>query len=213
MTTIAEEVLLLAHEESTGKPLVNSTQLDPALGGALLAELAITGRIDLAGKKVVVRDTTPLGDEELDATLARIAGDSKERKPEWWVYRLSSAKLRRRLLTGLAERGVLDAEHRKVLGVFPVTRYPERDPRVEREIRERVQSVLAGSDPDERIAVLLAVLHAAKIDRKAFPGVRKERVKEIVEGAWVGDAVAKTIASINAAILAGGAAAAGAAGA
>ncbi|GAT69045.1 protease [Planomonospora sphaerica] len=213
MTTIAEEVLLLAHEETEGKPLVGATQLDSALGGALLAELAVNGRIDLDGKKVTVRDATPLGDEELDATLARIAGEAKERKPDWWVYRLSSAKLRKRLLTGLAERGVLNEEHRKVLGIFPVARYPERDPRVEREIRERVRSVLDGADPDERVAVLIAVLHAAKIDRKAFPGVRKERVKEIVESEWVGRAVAKTIDSINAAIVAGAVAAAAAAGA
>ncbi|GII04800.1 GOLPH3/VPS74 family protein [Planobispora takensis] len=210
MTTIVEEVLLLAYSEDEGKQLVGSLQLDAALGGALLAELAINDRIDLSGKKVTVKDTTPLGDPELDATLARIAED-KERKPDRWVYKLYSNKLRKRLLTGLAERGVLGEEHRKILGIFPSSRYPERDPRIEQAVRERVQNVLNGAEPDERVAVLIAILHAAKIDRKAFPEAGKERIKEIAEGDWVGDAVAKTIASINAAIIAGGAAAAGAA--
>ncbi|MEV7012975.1 GPP34 family phosphoprotein [Streptosporangium sp. NPDC051022] len=203
MTTIAEEVLLLAHSEEEGRQLVGSTELDAALGGSLLAELALNGRIDLDGKKVAVLNSAPLGNEELDAALARISADPKERKPDWWVGKLHSGGLRKRLLSALAERGVLGEERRKILGIFPSTRYPELDPSVEREVRERVESVLAGAVPDERVAVLIAVLHAAKIDRKAFPGVSKERVKEIVEGNWAGDAVARTIAAVNAAVMAG----------
>ncbi|MEV7907880.1 GOLPH3/VPS74 family protein, partial [Streptomyces anulatus] len=83
MTIIAEEVLLLAYGEVEGRQLVGSSELDAALGGSLLAELAVNGRIDLADKRVTVLDPTPLGDEELDATLARIAAEPKERKPEW----------------------------------------------------------------------------------------------------------------------------------
>ena len=152
MTTIAEEVLLLAYSEAEGRQLIGSSELDAALGGAILAELAINDRIDLAGKQVTVRDATPLGDEELDAALARIAGEPRERKPEWWVQKFHSAKLRKRLLSRLAERGVLREEQHKILGIFPSTRYPERDPSIEQGIRERVQSVLSGTDPDERIA-------------------------------------------------------------
>ncbi|MGC5009867.1 GOLPH3/VPS74 family protein [Streptosporangium sp. DT93] len=202
MTTIAEEVLLLAYGEQDGKQLIGSTELDAAIGGALLGELAVTGRIDLADKKVVVRDATPLGDEELDAPLERMAAEAKARKPEWWVQRLQTGKVRKRLLTRLAERGVLDEERYRTLGIFPGTRYPERDPRVELEIRERVRNVLAGATPDERITVLIAVLHAAKIDRKAFPDASKERIKEIIEGGWAGKAVSDTIAAVNAAVMA-----------
>src|ERR1044072_1906891 len=108
MTTIAEEVLLLAYDEEQGRQLIGSSERDAPLGGALLAELTVGGRIDLADKKVTVLDATPVGDEELDAALARIAAESKARKPEWWVQRLHSGKLRRRLLSRLAERGVLD---------------------------------------------------------------------------------------------------------
>ncbi|MFI6509895.1 GPP34 family phosphoprotein [Streptosporangium sp. NPDC050855] len=201
MTTIAEEVLLLAYGEQDGKQLIGSTELNAALGGALLGELTVAGRIDLADKKVTVRDTTPLGDEELDGPLARMAAETKARKPEWWVQKLQTDKLRRRLLSRLAERGVLDEERHKVLGIFPSTRYPERDPRVELEIRERVQGVLSGAVPDERVTVLIAILHAAKIDRKAFPDASKERIKEIVEGGWAGKAVSDTIAAVNAAVM------------
>ncbi|MEU4835367.1 GPP34 family phosphoprotein [Streptosporangium sp. NPDC023615] len=201
MTTIAEEVLLLAYGEKDGKQLIGSTELDAAIGGALLGELAVAGRIDLTDKRLVVRDATPLGDEELDAPLARMAAETKARKPEWWVQRLQTGKLRKRLLTRLAEQGVLDEERRRTLGIFPSNRYPERDPRVELEIRERVRNVLSGAVPDERVTVLISVLHAARIDRKAFPDASKERIKEIIEGGWAGKAVSDTIAAVNAAVM------------
>ncbi|MGN9837629.1 GOLPH3/VPS74 family protein [Nonomuraea sp. H19] len=211
--TIAEELLLLAYSEE-GKPLMNSMQLDPALAGAILAELAIEERVDLSDKKVMVKSPAPLGDDELDAMLTRIAEERRNRKPAWWVQRLQSAKLRKRLLTKLVAAGVLAEERAKVMGIFPVTRWPETHPGVEANVRERVSAVLAGADPDARTAVLIAIMHAAKFDRKAFPGASKQRIKEIAEGAWAADAVAKTIAAINAAAVAAiSAAAAGGAGA
>ncbi|WP_327586640.1 GPP34 family phosphoprotein [Nonomuraea sp. NBC_00507] len=199
--TIAEELLLLAYKED-GKPLINSTQLDPALAGAILAELAVADRVELSNKKLTLKDPAPVGDDELDATLTRIAAERKDRTPQWWVQRLHSAKLRTRLLTKLASAGVLTEERGKVLGLFPITRWLEAQPGVEANVRERISAVLAGADPDARTAVLIAIMHAAKLDRKAFPGTSKARVKEIAEGAWAGDAVAKTIASINAAAMA-----------
>ncbi|TDD12726.1 GPP34 family phosphoprotein [Nonomuraea deserti] len=200
--TIAEEFLLLAYRDDKGTPLINSTQLDSALAGALLAELAVGGRLDLSDKKVTVTDPSPLGDAELDATLTRIATEGKARKPAWWVQRIQSGKLRKRLLTRLAESGVLAEERGRALGIFPVTRWPEAHPGVEADVRERVSAVLAGAAPDARTAVLIAIAHAAGLDRKAFPGASKQRIKEISEGAWTADAVAKAIAAINAATMA-----------
>ncbi len=42
---IAEEYLLLALDDETGKPRIGSDRLNPALGGALLAELALRERV------------------------------------------------------------------------------------------------------------------------------------------------------------------------
>ncbi|MGW5266213.1 GOLPH3/VPS74 family protein [Microbispora sp. NPDC004025] len=200
--TIAEEVLLLAYREDTGKPIIGSIELDCALAGALLAELAVRGRVGFDGKKLRVENGAPLGDEELDATLSRIIGEARRRDAGWWVGKLRMGRLRKRLLTRLAARGVLSEQEGKILGIFPTTRYPELDPRHEQGVRERVQDVLTGAEPDERTAVLFAVMHAAKLDRKAFPGAPKDRVKEIAQGQWTGEAVRKTIASVHAAVVA-----------
>ncbi|MFI7615521.1 GPP34 family phosphoprotein [Nonomuraea terrae] len=201
MVTIAEELLLLALSEDKGKPLVSTAQLDPALAGALLAELAVRDRVELSNKKVTVKDPSPVGDDELDAVLSRIVAQEKEKSPVWWVQKLQAGKQRRRLLSRLAASGVLSEERGKVLGVFPVTRWPEAHPGVEADVRERVSAVLAGAAPDTRTAVLISVANAASIVRKAFPGADKARVKEIAEGAWAADAVAKTIAAATAAAM------------
>ncbi|MDF5752988.1 GPP34 family phosphoprotein [Spongiactinospora sp. TRM90649] len=208
--TIAEELLLLAYREADGKPLVSSTELDAGVGGALLAELALSGRLDLGDKKITAADPAPTGDPELDDALALIAARDRPQKPEWWINRLRPHDRRKRLLGRLAERGALTEEKIKILGLFPATRYPERDPGMETEIRDRLWSTLTGADPDERTAVLIAILRACKLDRKVFPEADKKRVKEIAEGDWAGTAVARTIASINAAVAAGVAAAAAA---
>ncbi|MEU9891413.1 GPP34 family phosphoprotein [Sphaerisporangium sp. NPDC051011] len=200
--TIAEELLLLAYRDDTGKPLIGSTELDAGLAGALLADLFVARRLGLEGGKVVVLDPAPTGDEELDAVLAHVAADH-ERKPAAWVSKIKSMALRKRLLSRLAGRGVLSERSTKVLGLFPSRSYPEQDPAVERAVRARLAGVLAGAEPDERSAVLIGVLNACKLDRKLFPEADRRRVKEVVEGDWAGPAVAKTIAAVNAALMAG----------
>ena len=63
---IAEDLLLLATDDGTGKSEISTMQLDPALAGAVLMELVVAGRVDLQGEgrkaEVVVIDDTPLGD-------------------------------------------------------------------------------------------------------------------------------------------------------
>lgn len=205
--TIAEELLLLGYHDETGRPQAGSVELDAAVAGALLAELAVAGRIDLRDDMVMVTDRSPVGDEELDAVLARVHGEPKPRKAQWWVERLRSGELRKRLLRRLAERGVLSEETTKLFGLIPLRRYPERDPSAEQEIRRRIENVLTGADPDPRTAVLISLLHAARLDRKAFPKTHRRRIKEIAEGEWAGAAVYRAIVAVQAAVTAAVAAA------
>lgn len=207
--TIAEELLLLAYSDDKGRPLVSTAYLDPAVAGALLAELAVHDRVELTGRKLTgrkltVTDPAPLGDDELDAVLALMAGRKSDRSPAWWVQKLQSHKLRNRLLSRLAGMGVLSEQRGRALGLFPVTRWPEVFPGVEADVRERVSAVLAGADPDDRTAALISLVHAAGLSRKAFPGADRKRVKHIAQGAWAAQAVAQVIAAIGAAVTSSG---------
>src|SRR5215208_6739076 len=73
---LAEDLLLLLTDDDTGKLAASSTEVDVALGGALLAELALMDRVDVAGAdervregRLVVRDANPTADSLLDEAL------------------------------------------------------------------------------------------------------------------------------------------------
>jgi len=204
--SLPEEFLLLAYDED-GTPLTDGTHLDNGLGGALLLELALNGRVDVADKRVVVLDPAPTGDSLTDEALDRIR-DDKPRKPGYWVTKLSK-QARPRLLDKLVTEGVLTVEKDRVLWVFPRTKYPSASgepPAVEVAARERMRTAILGTGPvDPRTAALCALVAATDLDRKVLRDLDRRvvqaRLKEIGEGAWAAEAVRKAIEEIQAAVM------------
>lgn len=88
--------------------------------------------------RLKVLDATPTGDAILDERLAYVA-DKPGKRPKDQLGRLSK-KLRDQVLARLAERGVLEADQNKVLGLFPVTRWPAKDARHEAEVRTALEA-------------------------------------------------------------------------
>jgi Golgi phosphoprotein 3 GPP34 len=204
--TLAEELLLIAYNDTTGRSESGSTELDCGLAGALLVELTLARRIDIVDGKVVVMDPAPTGDALVDGALTRIAGEQRARKPDWWVGKLKTG-VRDELLARLTKRGVLQMQRRKVWKLFPVRRYPTLDAGIESAARSRLQSVVGhGTQPDARTAALASLLDACGLARRTFPDLdRKQlklRMKELGEGQWTSDAVRKAIQSIQAGVAA-----------
>ena len=76
MTSIAlaEELLLLAYDDETGKATVSRIGLDLGMAAAVLVDLALAGRVVYGdGGNLVVKDRTPTGDPIADAVLAKVA--------------------------------------------------------------------------------------------------------------------------------------------
>jgi hypothetical protein len=226
---IAEELLLLCLDPGSGRSKVGNDRLDPALAGALLAELALLERVGVTEegtgwsawtqrRRVKITDLRPTDDPELDQALQVLAeGEGKPVKDFVTSFsrRRLSKGLRQRLLERLAATGVLDRRAGTVLGFIPSTTWPERDRRPEDEVRQRLHAALvAGVTPTERTVTLVALLQVTgaltKIldveDRKAV----KARAKELSEGDWAAKAVKQAIE--EAAAAGASAAAAGAAG-
>jgi hypothetical protein len=221
-TLIAEDLLLLLLEDDTGK-LTGTSYPQPALGGALLIELALVEAVAVEEKKGLwksakVRPTTAVPDDAvLRAGYDLVA--EKERGAQDLVDRLGKG-LKEQLADRLVERGVLERRDDKVLGMFPRTRWPAADRTHEDQVRRSLTAVLvSGAEPDQRTAALVAVLSAIDkahkvVDHQGMSSrdVRK-RAKQISEGAWaakaVRDAISASVAAIGA--VAAGAAAAGAA--
>jgi hypothetical protein len=165
MTSIAlaEELLLLAYDDQTGKATGSRIGLDLGMAAAVLVDLALAGRIAYVDGYLKVIDPSPIGDPIADAVLARAAGDEPH-TPAQWVQRLRHG-LRTRVLEDLVARGVVQDVDETQLGVIHVHRFPTTDPAYEAEIRNRLAAALTGDDiPDERTAALATLLVACRME-------------------------------------------------
>src|ERR1700754_5207210 len=156
--TLADELALLALDDRGAKQMGHPA-FDYGLGGALLVELALTGRVVVEDNRVAVADPSPLGAPLLDEALARIS-DERRRKPKDWVSRLAK-RLPGRVLDELVGAGVRTRESSTVLLVFDRTRYPVpggRPAPAESELRTRLDTAIRSYAPLEpRTAALLAL--------------------------------------------------------
>ncbi|MGP3689399.1 GOLPH3/VPS74 family protein [Streptomyces sp. IBSNAI002] len=206
--TLAEEIMLLSLDDESGATRQRQA-VGWAVAGGLLLELVLAERVTVKGKYLALSDDTPTGEELLDGRLGLIGtwlrGRSKRRVTDWLTK--DQAKAVGAAVERLRERGVVSVEESKVFGVFPRRRYPEADGTVERALRERlVAVVLRGAEPDQRTAGLVALLHAAKLHRLAFPdlprGQVSARMAEIAAGQWAAESVRAAIRDMQAAMVA-----------
>ncbi|WP_405571320.1 GOLPH3/VPS74 family protein [Streptomyces sp. NBC_01167] len=207
--TLGEEIMLLSLDDESGAAKERQAA-GWAVAGGIVLELVLAGRIAVDRERLTVKDTTPTGTRLLDERLALIdAWASKKSRPPKitdWLTR-DHDKAVTATIDSLRERGLVSEEQRKVLGLFPVRRYPEADGSAERELRSRLAAlVLHNATPDDRSAGLIALIHAAKLHRLAFPDLpRKEvspRMEEIANGQWAGESVRTAIRNMEAAMVA-----------
>jgi hypothetical protein len=207
MPTLLEELALLSHESANGRA---STYLDLGLGGAVLYELALAGRIGLDGKKVRVLDPTPTGDPLLDSRLAAIAAD-KPRSPHAVVARTAKGLLTT-VRDALVASGALRHERTTSLRIFTVNRYWSNARNATADARTRLTSAARnGRAFDDRTQALLSLVAAVRLEKAIFPDRQtrpsRKEIKAFAEAHWVGAATRRAIANregANAAATSGG---------
>jgi hypothetical protein len=166
MTSIAlaEELLLLAYDDETGKATGSRIGLDLGMAAAVMVDLALAGRIAYVDGYLKVIDRTPTGDEIADAVLAKADADDQPHTPAQWLQRLRH-RLRTRVLEDLVARGVVRDVDETQLEYIHVHRYPTVDPAVEAEIRKRLgEALMSEGAPDERTAALCTLLTACRME-------------------------------------------------
>ena len=92
MLTLPQELYLLAlHEEKGRVPAALSTSLHYGLGGAILAELILQGRVGLDdNRKAVVVNNSMFGEDDLlNEGLERIQASARHHKATYWVSTFS----------------------------------------------------------------------------------------------------------------------------
>ncbi len=206
---LAEEFLLLSLDDETGRREVGNDKLEPALRGALIAELALRERIGITAdsegwnrrRRLTITNLEPTDDVELDRALSYLSERAGKRIKDLvssMGHRLLGKGLRDRLLERLAAAGVLAEEQGRVLGIFPHRTWPVLDRGPEEEVRGRLHSTLvAGLTPTEATVSLVGLLHATDRVRKVVPSddpkAVKARAKALAEGDWVARAVSQAI--------------------
>jgi hypothetical protein len=210
---IAEEFLLLALDDVSGRSKVSIQTLEPALGGALLAELALLERVGVSPHtagwrergRITLTSAVPTDDPELDRVLDELSVRKGTRVKDL-ISPVSTRRITKgvlnRLLTRLAAEGVLTADRGTLLGVIPTTRWHPSDPEPEEELRGRLQSALVGGAvPTGRTVALIGLLEATSLLPKVVlaDNVRalRRRAKELAEGDWAADAVRDAIEQVG----------------
>lgn len=205
---LAEDLLLLLTDDSTGRLLVAGAEMDLALAGAQLVELSLSGRVDLEAKRLVVRDGSSTGDAVLDSALAVVR--RREGRKVSAVMGELGRRIRPALYQRLSDSGVLRCEEGRVLGVFPTRRWPTASADHEAALRRALTAALVRGEPlEERGRALVALLHALRATHKVVVprehGLRRReldsRAKELSEGSWGSDAVRAAVDAMMAAVI------------
>jgi hypothetical protein len=221
---LAEDLLLLVTDDASGRLRVPTDQLDPALAGANLVELTMMGRVGLSGEgsagkpgRLIVCDSSPAGDEVLDAALRIVLARVGHRPSA--VIRPLGRDLRRTLYERLAAAGAVRAERARVLGVFPVRRWPAQDAGHAAQVRRQVtEALVQQAAPDPGSTALIALVHALKCEHKIvdprLSGLSRRqlraRAEEIAQSNWTSPALRQMIDAATAAVKAAAAASASA---
>ena len=165
--SFAEELILLMLDEKTGYlEVVPGWQFSCVMAGAIIADLALKGRIDTDLESLYLVDSTPTGDELLDFALRDIEKSEKVQDTQYWIER-NAQRVDDIITTSfdrLVERNILVHE---LGGFFGLTRsisrsgaYPSSDSTVRREAKARILDIILHNDiPDPRDAILIALMH------------------------------------------------------
>ena len=209
---LQEEILLLLLHDEKGTVLGNA-MYPFALAGAMMAELVLAERIaveDDKRKRVRVARTKPIGDPVLDECLERIASAKRQSKYRTWLQRFAHLqRLRHRIAEGLCRRGILRMDESSVLLIFKRKLYPEVDPRPEKALIKRLRDAIFTQkrNVDARTAILIALADSVNLLQIPFAKSelrpRKQRIKQLAEGALSGDATRAAVqAAQTAAVMA-----------
>jgi hypothetical protein len=204
---LAEDLLLLAYDPATGRQRSSvSAQLAPAIGGALLVELALRDRLRIE-VDVPRASSRPTGDPLLDEVARQLREGPRRRKLKGWVSKVGTTARRDQVRGRLVAAGRLIAEEQRILGLYTRTRVTLTATSEAERLAEAVRAVLQGSrTSDERLTVLAALVGGTAILDKLVPAgerrAARQRATELAEDSPAAHAARAVIRDTQAAVLA-----------
>jgi Golgi phosphoprotein 3 len=204
-----EAILLFAIDDKKGHWTELSGYLNYGFAAAILLDLLEEEKVALEEGRVVVKNHSRMGNKVLDQALQLTGKPKKPNKVTNWLHNIviKSSPLYKAGLQHLIRQGILKQTYKKVLWIFKLKRYPTVNIEPERELREHLRAVVAGTvqgqPRDRQLLKLLAAcemlrsLYADKADRKTA----KATIEAMpVEGKF-GEHLAQAIQEMQAAIM------------
>ena len=200
---LAEELILVMLDKQSGYlEMVSGWDFSCAMAGAVIADLALAGRIDTDLESLYVIDPSPTGDSLLDPTLKAIADSQDTLTAQFWIERNTARcdEIVSVAFERLVERGILEYESggfwRLSRGVSRSGSYPTFDSEFRREARARVLGVILNdSIPDPRDAILVALMHSCDGFKLLLAPEDYEEKLERIETVANLDLVGRSVAS------------------
>lgn len=201
--SLAEELILLMLNERSGYlEMVPGWDFSCVMAGAVIADLALVGRIDTDLESLYVIDPSPTGDSLLDPTLKEIAASKETSDAQFWIEKNTSRcdEIVGVTLERLVERGILDYESggfwRLSHGVSRSGSYPTSHSDVSKEAKARILStILDDAIPDPRDAILVALMHSCDGFKLVLEPEDYEEKLEHIEVIAKLDLVGRSVAS------------------
>ena len=174
-------MLLLALDDETGALVkLAPYSLELSLAAALVMELTLEGRIDTDLEKLFVVSAEPTGQPVLDEALAEICAESASQPTRFWLSRLSRSTPvhPERIARSLLDQGVLRLVEKRLLWVLKSRTYPPVSGLEQREVRQRILTLLDNTEiPDTRDALLVGLLRASGLVDRLFDEPELSRLR------------------------------------
>lgn len=204
---LVEDTLLLLFQPASGT-IAGENTLFYVLGGAVLADLALAGRIEIEQKKLSVR-VHAVGDGAMPDALLDPAWEYISEKPRdvQSVLAAVGPELRGPVIDRLTARGDLHQEKGKTLGIFPSTKISLGSDRRSTLMAPVKAALLEGDSPAPRTAASVALLSASGTLPQFHPeipwsGDVYTRGKVLEQGDWGASAAASAVArTMNAVVI------------
>lgn len=205
---LLEKYLLIALDDEKGKFINDSIYLHYGFAGAIMLELAIRGKIEVHGEKILLKDKSTEKEIALNKAILYLAEEG-EMKTKDLIGKLAkkASQFKNDTLQRLINKGVLEKREDKFLWIFSNDKYPTQNMLPESKVRERLNEVvLQHKKPQAEDLMLLSLINVSNLTKEAFRELDnhkeiKKKIEELTSEMKISQVINSSIREIQAAIM------------
>lgn len=175
------EYYLLTCLDHAGRLVTQHHTVRVGLAGAVLTDLARRNHISVTQDLVTINEpATGKLESPLPSVLQIIRESPEPQDAEQWINRFSRPALFDSITSILEHNGHLNIRKKRLLGLFPRTRYELDNAYASIDIYVRIRGTLMGRDTALNAAVwpLIQLLYSTNVLARKFPGVQHKSIKQ-----------------------------------